>query len=174
MISGQLELDVPPSQSGGALISDDGLYRYNLWRRWGDGLLLGFCMLNPSIADGTQDDQTVRRCCYYAKREGFSGIYVINLFAYRATDQTHLWGARSGVGPDNNIHIAAAIHNDRIGQFVAAWGALPEAARYRQHAVRTMFSDGGRPLLCLGRTKAGWPRHPSRLGNTVALEPFDA
>ena len=169
----QLALDVPATEARGALLSDDGVYRYNLWRRWGDGLFMGYCMLNPSIADADLDDQTIRRCTYFAKREGFGGIYVVNLFAYRATQQADLWRlGGGGRGPDNDTHIAAAIVNDRIGMFVAAWGALPEVARGRQHTVRTMFRDAGRALHCPGLTAKHWPRHPSRLGNATPISPF--
>lgn len=170
----QLDLQLAPSESKGALLSDDGIYRYNLWRRWGDGLLLGWCMLNPSLADADVDDHTIRRCCYYARREGYGGIYVVNLYAYRAQKPADLWrlGGGGGRGIENDHHIAAAIGNDRIGGFVAAWGSLPEAARGRQHQVRTMFRDGGRDLQCLGLTVKRWPRHPARLGNGVPLVPF--
>lgn len=173
MLDEQLTLDVPFAESRGALLSADGTYRYNLWRRWGPGLFLGYVMLNPSTADAEVDDQTIRRCCFFAKREGYDGIYVVNLYAYRATDQDDLWRlGGGGVGPDNDQHITAAILNDRIGGFVAAWGALPDLGRARQWRIREMFEDGGRDLTCLGRTKKGWPRHPSRLGNAVGLEPF--
>lgn len=169
----QLDLALAPTLSKGALISDDQVYRYNLWRRWGDGLLLGYCMMNPSTADADLDDQTIRRCCYFAKREGYGGIYVVNLYAFRATQQKDLWFHRGGgVGPENDQHIAAAIQNERIGAFVAAWGALPELARGRQYKVRTMFRDAGRDLGCLGLTKKNWPRHPARLGNSVEIVPF--
>jgi hypothetical protein len=169
----QLALDVPPSDSRGALLSDDELHRHFLWRRWGDGLLLGYVMLNPSKADATLDDQTIRQCCYFAQREGFAGIYVVNLFSCRATQQSDLWAFRGGlVSPENDQHIAAAILNERIGMFIAAWGALPELARHRQYQVRTMFQDGGRDLHCFGFTKKGWPRHPARLGHSAEVVPF--
>lgn len=168
----QLALDVPQAESKGALLSGDGTYRYNLWRRWGDGLLLGYCMLNPSTADADLDDQTIRRCMHYARRDGYSGIYVVNLYAFRATDQATLWRTPPPVrmGPDNDTHIHAAIGNDRIGEFVAAWGALPQLGFHRARAVVKMFEAGGRNMLCLGHTLKGWPRHPSRLGNDVPLE----
>lgn len=169
----QLALEMPATESRGALLSDCGTYRYNLWRRWGDGLLMGFCMLNPSTADADVDDQTIRRCCYFAQREGFDGIYVVNLYAYRATDPADLWRhGGGGRGPENDQHIAAAIHNERIGTFVAAWGALPNHARGRHHGVRVMFRDGGRDLHCFGLTKKGWPRHPARLGNSTPIQPL--
>src|SRR5689334_20041621 len=69
-----------------AVLSPCGLYRYRLTRRWGDGPALLFVMLNPSTADATEDDPTIRRCTGFAKREGMPAIEVVNLFAWRATD----------------------------------------------------------------------------------------
>ena len=65
----------------GATISTDGRYRYDLWRQWEPGPRLGFIMCNPSTADADLDDPTIRRCVGFARREGFAGITVRNLFA---------------------------------------------------------------------------------------------
>ncbi len=45
-----------------------------------------FVGLNPSTADHQQDDRTIRRCINLLKSWGGGGIYMANLFAYRATD----------------------------------------------------------------------------------------
>lgn len=58
----------------GADISPCGAYRYTLWRRWGDGRVLTVIGLNPSTADATQDDPTIRRCIGFARREGCAGL----------------------------------------------------------------------------------------------------
>ena len=71
----------------GAVISDCKRYRYRLWRIWnGSQSRLVFVMLNPSTADGEQDDPTIRKCVGFAERLGYGGIEVVNLFAWRATD----------------------------------------------------------------------------------------
>lgn len=70
----------------GAVISQDQLYRYLLWRRWGTGPVVTWLMCNPSTADATVDDATIRKCTGFAKRWGFDGIHVINLFALRSRD----------------------------------------------------------------------------------------
>jgi hypothetical protein len=53
-----------------ALFSPCGTFRFRLGRRWSDGPSLAFVLLNPSTADETADDQTVRRCMGFAQREG--------------------------------------------------------------------------------------------------------
>ena len=76
----------------GAVVSDDGLYRYILTRTWDRSLpALVFCMLNPSTADATVDDPTIRKCIGFAQRLGYGGIIVVNLFAYRATKPRELY-----------------------------------------------------------------------------------
>ena len=45
-----------------ALISPDGRYRYWLTRQWGEGMRVCWVMLNPSTADASIDDPTIRRC----------------------------------------------------------------------------------------------------------------
>jgi hypothetical protein len=85
----------------GAEFSDCGTYRYALWRTWNalqPGVL--FVGLNPSTADATTDDPTIRRCIGFAKRWGYGGITMANVFAYRATDPREMTvlapSARSG------------------------------------------------------------------------------
>ena len=65
-------------------------YRYSLHRRWADGAPLLFVMLNPSVADATKDDPTVRRCIGFAHRLGYGAMSVVNVFALIATDPNEL------------------------------------------------------------------------------------
>ncbi len=63
-----------------AEISPCGRYRYRLGRAWGPApRTMMFVMLNPSTADAYEDDPTIRRCVSFAKREGCTGIDVVNL-----------------------------------------------------------------------------------------------
>ena len=78
----------PQPQNKTATFSECRKYRYTLWRRW-DGLFAsGYAMfigLNPSTADETNDDPTIRRCIGYARDWGYGGLCMTNLFAFRAT-----------------------------------------------------------------------------------------
>lgn len=69
----------------GAQFSQCRKYRYALWRTWDDDSHITFIGLNPSTADETEDDPTIRRCIAYAKKWEFGGINMLNLFAFRAT-----------------------------------------------------------------------------------------
>ena len=151
----------------GAIVSPCGLYRYRLWRRWGDGSLnaLTFIMLNPSTADGEQDDPTIRKCVGFADRAGYKGIEILNLFAYRATKPADLKAAGYPVGPDNDVHIRAVL--DCYSGVVVAWGANaatgPGRDRVRQvMGILSEYSD--RPPKALKLTANGVPWHPLMLG----------
>ena len=140
-----------------AIISEDGLYRYTLIRQWSERPMMVWCMLNPSTADASQDDPTIRRCIAFAVREGYGGIHIVNLMAYRATEPAEALSARDPCGPRNDEHLrAAARQSDCI---VVAWGA--RATRPLAERAVTSFKGGGtEEFRCLGTTKDGSPRHP--------------
>ena len=48
--------------------------------------VIAFIGLNPSTADEINDDPTVRRCIGFARRWGFGGMYMLNVFGYRSTN----------------------------------------------------------------------------------------
>lgn len=155
-----------------AVISACGTYRYSLTRNLGMGdRVVTFIGVNPSTADATTDDATVRKWCGFAKRWGFDRIEVVNLFAYRATDVRALAEVEDPVGPANNMQIRAAI--DRAQLVVPCWGSrakLPPRLVGRIDLVRVMLRVAGVELKCFGKTQQGDPRHPLMLGYDTALE----
>ena len=92
-----------------ALFSRDRRYRYRLGRRWGDGAAVCFVLLNPSTADETREDPTVRRCIGFAGSLGYGALEVVNLYAYVATDPAELRRAGYPVGHSNDRHIEAVV-----------------------------------------------------------------
>lgn len=132
-----------------------GDYRYTLTRTWdADTEPIVFMMLNPSIADASQDDPTIRRCIGFAKREGFGGIIVVNLYAFRATDPRAMLAAADPIGPENDRIITDTVDGLTV---VAAWGVNAEP--HRVASVLAMLPQRTR-LRALGVTKDGHPRHP--------------
>lgn len=156
-----------------ALISECGLYRYWLVRRW-DASLPGatFVMLNPSTADATEDDPTIRKCVGFAKRWGCGGVRVVNLFAYRATDPKDLLAARARgvdiVGPGNDFETRPWMPN--FGPIVCAWGTHAAKAPERVRVVRELLRPYS--LSALRLSKDGHPWHPLYVPYEVALVPF--
>ena len=146
------------SATAGAVLSEDGTYRYHLWRQWGpDGCeRVVFVMLNPSTADATVDDPTIRRCIGFARREGMDRLDVVNLYAYRATNPDDLLVAPDPVGPENYWHLQRVIH--AAPMVVAAWGAWRDSRRDCPPMPNVLAIAGH--MHCLGTTKSGAPRHP--------------
>lgn len=155
-----------------AKISDCGRYRYQLTRYWGNGYFLPFVMLNPSTADASNDDPTIRRCMEFARREGFGGIVVSNLCAWRSPSPDDLDKASDPIGPLNVDYLrglarAAAIAKAPI---VCAWGV--HGAGRGDVETRGLFVGEGARLVCLGKTAAGHPRHPLYVKGDTPLVPL--
>ncbi len=142
-----------PDQQHGAVISSP--YRYLLWRIWDPRQpRLLWVMLNPSTADETTNDPTLRRILGFSRSSGFGGLEVVNLFGLRSPSPKALLLAPDAVGPENDRYIREAVM--RAEKIVAAWGN--EGAREgRERAVLSLIS---RPVFCLGTTGLGHPRHP--------------
>lgn len=190
----------------GAVISPCGTYRYRLWREWrnhpapaqwnmwtdadgkpvvdGAGEQLGepkacvFVMLNPSTADGDQDDPTIRRCVGFARRWGFDRLEVLNLFAYRATDPAALLALNDDadpVGVHNQSHFNTVLFQDCLfggstfGRIVCAWGVHGAHLGQDETALGWM---GEHERFALGLTREGHPKHPLYLPKDAPLIPF--
>jgi hypothetical protein len=148
----------------GARFSRDRRYRYRLWRRWDASRpVVAFCMLNPSTADESSDDPTIRRCIGFARTWGYGGLDVVNLFALRATDPRELRLSRDPIGGLNDAYLIDAAA--RSAAMVIAWGAHG-VFRSRGAAALELLSPRGR-LLALGWTDSGEPRHPLYLRRDV-------
>lgn len=149
-----------------ATISSDGHYRYRLGRWWtptpADPPNVDlWVMLNPSTADASVDDPTIRRCIGFSRGWGADGLRVVNLYALRSTDPTALLTHPDPVGPHNNEWLAWCADRTRrgSGRIVLAWGAH-QAANGRRTAALHALTRGAGPLWCLDLTKSGAPRHP--------------
>jgi len=156
-----------PTGESGAIFSECRKYRYALWRRWDERPYVLFIGLNPSTADETVDDPTIRRCKQFAKDWGYGAVYMANLFAYRATKPAEMKKASEPVGPENDIWLLEL--SAGAGLVVAAWGV------HGTHAQRDTDVIG---LLghmhCLGVTKNLDPLHPLYLPKTTKPFPYVA
>jgi hypothetical protein len=152
-----------------AFLSNDGVYRYELTRTWGEGDRLLWVMLNPSTADADLDDPTIRRVIGFSRAWGFSGAIVANLFALRSTDPKVLRTHPDPVGPANNGMLAQLAL--RAPFAVCAWGAHGWLHN-RDREVLALLESARCLPRCLGRTSSGAPKHPLYLAASTPLEPM--
>jgi hypothetical protein len=136
-----------------AILSTCGVYRYVLTRQVGPGERTAtFILLNPSTADATQDDPTIRRCIGFSRLWGCGKLAVLNLFAFRATLPADLKRAADPVGPENKVWFDRTL----TGLVVCGWGV--HGAHLDQDLVVTgWLRELGIEPLALGVTKDGRP-----------------
>lgn len=182
----------PAALQGSAIFSDCRRYRFLLSRWWAPGPRALFVMMNPSVAgaDPADSDPTVTRQIERARRLGASGLNVVNVWPYIATDPDDLWAQpeavrvgplvaleHSGPVPANDIAIAKAIE-DSAAVIVVGWGASPTRKTDREHwrarteAVLGLIRHAERHAYCLGTNGDGSPAHPLYVGYERPLEPY--
>lgn len=167
----------------GAWLSEDRTYRFRLWR--GAAPRLGWIMLNPSTADAWSNDATIRKCWGFATRLGFTGIDVVNLYAYRTRSPSVLVTLDYDVafGPPQQLK---ALHQffEENRWIMAGWGTN-QMIYYRKLArsggrgpwtpkmIRGMATNWGRDLGCLGVNIDGTPKHPLMLSYKLPVIPYE-
>jgi hypothetical protein len=151
----------------GATISACGRYRYRLTRVWGGHGLAYWVMLNPSTADASVDDATIRKCIGFSQRYGFGGMVAYNLFAYRARDPKAMKAAVDPIGPENNRYLRE-LEDQTV---ICAWGPHGQF-RDRGFEVRSMLRSLGARTKALSFTRDGHPGHPLMLSYDRPLLDF--
>ena len=138
-------------------------YRYTLWRVWDeDKGFVQFIGLNPSTADETQDDPTIRRCVGFAKDWGYGSICMTNLFAYRATLPKDMMAAAEPIGSKNDEWLSVtSIYASLI---IAAWGTKGVHLGRDKHLLTLIPA-----MKCLRFTKGGFPEHPLYIPKKIRL-----
>lgn len=144
-----------------AVISQCGLYRYELRREW-SSRRPPFCalLLNPSKADARRNDPTIIRLMRRANSLGFGSLIVINLGAGRATDPKQWLAMADPIGPDNFDHIKTALVEaaNRNGMVLVGWGR--HARQSEVQRIILLARRCGIILYCMGKTLSGQPIHP--------------
>lgn len=154
------------------VFSPDRVYRYTLFREW-DSLFSGhknYIMwngLNPSVADETQNDNTVSICIEYSKNWGFGSMYMMNLFAICSTDPEGMLSAKDPVGPDNNKWLKKIA--SKASSIICVWG-VDGGHMERDRAVLKLLKN--KTLQCLKKTRDGFPHHPLYMKKVTEPRPY--
>jgi hypothetical protein len=157
-----------------ALISDCGLYRWALVRRWDRRPMLLVVGFNPSTADALKDDPTIHTLRWRASRWGFGGVVVVNLIPLRGSSPGNavLMVQQADMGVE---HLRDRLVQNRTviirelrqcSAILLAYGALGDrVASWTASVVEEIEAAAGdRPLYCIRRTASGAPLHPSARG----------
>jgi hypothetical protein len=122
-------------------------------------------MVNPSTADATENDATIRKLLGFGERHGWGKLIVGNLFAYRATDVRELGRVSDPFGEGNGSHLIRIF--EEAQHVIFAWGPLAKQPRYFRHIWRVANAyalEAGHTPLCIGPpAKDGHPKHPLML-----------
>lgn len=148
----------------GAVLSQDGVYRYWLTRD-GHGFPLLWLLLNPSTADAERDDPTVLKMRHFSGLLAFSAM---NMYALRATDPRELWKHADPVGPDNDHYLDWVLSRSPV--VICAWGTNAKSERVAE--VLAIARRHGCKLFCLGVNKGGSPKHPLYLKNDTQFKEY--
>lgn len=161
-----------------ATLSPDREYRYHLSRTWDvEKPTLAWIMLNPSTADETEDDPTIRRCVNFAKDWGYGSIVVGNLFALRTPDPDGLDDHPDPIGPENDDYLLEIARESDL--VIAAWGtggAKKGRQAPRGPVVWAMLEADPKAVTnvrALDTTKDGHPVHPLYQPKDAEPEPFE-
>ena len=145
----------------GADFSEDGLYRYSLWRIWDESKpIIMFVGLNPSTANEETNDATIRRVISMAKRWNFGGVYMMNCFPFISTNPYELIHSGSNDVNDQWLRDISLKCQD----IIFAWGAFDIVKETGRDQELTQMFPGAMALVI---NKDGSPRHPLYVPSSV-------
>jgi hypothetical protein len=157
-------------------------HRLHLRRALRDGAdappdpVLGWILLNPSTADAERDDPTICRVTAFSRSWGAGGLQVANLYPLRATDPAALWAAPEALrlGDAERADAAIAELCRSSAAVVLAWGAQGARCPGRVRVAIEVARAAQVPLVHLGLTRGGQPRHPLYVKGLTPLVEVDA
>ena len=157
------------------VFSDCRTWRYTLEHRWDTDQpsyvprrTAMFVGLNPSTADESSLDPTLRRVKDYCQAWGYGGFVMTNLFAFRSTAPAGMKAAADPIGPDNDTYLDRIAHRDDIALIVAMWGSHGRF-KGRDQQVVDLLKDR---LTALRVNADGTPAHCLYLPKTLTAEPY--
>lgn len=151
----------------GADFSNDRAHRYSLWRIWDENKpLVMFIGLNPSTANETDNDPTIKSVCRIAKNNEYGGVYMMNCWSYISTDPKLLKSNPMADEWNNNMITVIA---GKCKDVVFAWGNFDIVKeKGRDVELCEMFPNA----LALAINQNGSPKHPLYCKSDTKFIPF--
>jgi hypothetical protein len=151
-------------EDNGAIFSECRGHRYVLYRIWDkEKPCVMFIGLNPSVANETANDPTIRRVISFAKLWGYGGVYMTNLFSMVSTDPKKLIIQKDNT--ENDRHLTEVSSKCQI--IVYAYGNFEVFGRDKE--VLALLPAG----YALQINKNGTPKHPLYVKADITPVPFN-
>lgn len=154
-----------------AVLSPCGVYRFRLTREDvtlfpSDGAVL-FVLNNPSTADATVDDQTVRKAWGFTRSWGFNRMCFVNTNPHRSTDPKLAVIPDEAILTENDTHLRFAAAEASL--VVCAWGTKAEQ-KLVTRALAVLRLQ--KPLHVIELSTHGIPKHPLYLRGNLPAVPW--
>lgn len=158
-----------------AIISKCQKYRYRLDREIVSEpkKVMAFFGINPSTADASIDDNTLKRLKAIAAENGASALIVGNVFAYRTPNVKELKAIDDPIGFDNAKYLKGIINEADV--LVPFWGSknkLPAKLRPHLAELLDLLMKSDKPIMALGLTTTNDPRHTQGVKSGTPLTPW--
>jgi hypothetical protein len=153
-----------------AHFSEDGKHRYWLLRSWDASprmmLIIG---LNPSTADDTEDDPTIRSCIRLATSNGYGGFIMCNLYsfitAYPDVLRANMAEANRQKSNETLVRMIRNTHHT-----VCAWGSWSFIDARADEVIEMIKANAKNGPFCFGVNNGGSPKHPLYLNSKTKID----
>ena len=147
-------------------------YRWNLTRYINNSKKeLIFIGLNPSLADATKNDPTLKRLLGFAEQWGYGSLIVINLFGRVCSSPKLLALFKDPVGSKNDYELNKKIKywsNNKSCDLWIGWGVNGKLMKRNEKILRKIKKSPKDPYV-LGLTKEKHPLHPLYISKKQTL-----
>ena len=155
------------------IFSKDRKYRYVLRHTWMDIFdqkekAIVWIALNPSTADENKLDPTLTRIKNFSISFGYNTFYMLNIFAFRATDPKVMLNEKFPIGEQNDFWIKQICK--KTDKIVCCWGNIGKHLN-RSTTIKEMLKNF--PLYYLQISKENQPKHPLYLSSKCKLIRFN-
>jgi hypothetical protein len=133
--------------------------------------------INPSTARPDDLDNTLKSVERIAKRSGYDGWIMLNVYPQRATDPNDLHTEFDKKIHKNNIEHIARVLTEYNATILAAWGTLINKRPYLKECLQDIHGvskQSKRKWVRIGAiSKDGHPHHPLYLSNAEMPTSFN-
>ncbi len=164
---------IQANEDCGAEFSECRKYRFALWRIWDRSKpLVMFVGINPSTANETDQDNTIKSVGRISKANGFGGFYMMNCFPFVSTDPEALRGYDKSVFDQqqfiaNNRKLKEV--SELCAEVVFAWGAFKVVKELGRNTDMAKMFPNAKALAIL---KDGSPKHPLYCKSETVFIPY--